>query len=301
MGGNNPMTSTPNDAFGSGSGVDPIEPLGSDAAEDYTYVGAAGPDTGDLGASFSGSYESSASDGGSGGSSPSDTARQEAQHLKETTASATQHVAGTAMDQAGQVASTAKDQAGQLVEQTRQQLTHQVSSQRDSAVGALRSMSEEFQNMADQCGRGGPATQLVRQGAGITGEVASFLEQREPHQLLDEVRGLARRRPGTFLLGAAVAGMVAGRLTRGAISANRSDGDGSSYSGRSSGYQPGIGTASYGGGYAGGMAEPVATPSYGTMPPPAPAPMTATPPPLLEEPYTGQPPAGYSPGSVSGP
>jgi hypothetical protein len=300
MGGNNPMTSTPNDPFGSGSGADPIDPLGSGAGEDYTYVGAASPDSGDQGASYSGSYESAAAGSGSGGNSPSDTARQEAQHLKDTTASATQHVAGTAMEQAGQVASTAKEQAGQLVEQTRTQLTQQVTSQRDTAVGALRSMSDEFQNMAEQCGQGGPATQLVRQGAGITGEVASFLEEREPGQLLDEVRSLARRRPGTFLLGAAVAGMLAGRLTRGAISANRSDDDGgSSYPGQSGGYQPGIGTASYSGGYAGGMAEPVTTPSYGTMPPPAAG--MATPPPLLDEPYAGQPPAGYSPGSVSGP
>ena len=44
---------------------------------------------------------------------------------------------------------------------------------------------------------------------------ASWLEQREPADLLDEVRNFARRRPGTFLIGAAVAGLAAGRLTRG--------------------------------------------------------------------------------------
>jgi hypothetical protein len=58
-------------------------------------------------------------------------------------------------------------------------------------------------------------------------DLAGWLEQREPGELLDEVRALARRKPGTFLLGALAAGVVAGRLTRGAVDATRSDtGDG---------------------------------------------------------------------------
>ena len=36
---------------------------------------------------------------------------------------------------------------------------------------------------------------------------------------------MARRRPGAFLLGAVAAGVVAGRLTRGAVDAARSDDD----------------------------------------------------------------------------
>ena len=44
---------------------------------------------------------------------------------------------------------------------------------------------------------------------------AGKLQNREPAELLDEVRSFARRKPGLFLLGAAAAGVVAGRLTRG--------------------------------------------------------------------------------------
>jgi hypothetical protein len=47
--------------------------------------------------------------------------------------------------------------------------------------------------------------------------VADWLEHREPGDLLDEVRRFARRRPGTFLVGAAVAGALVGRLTRGVV------------------------------------------------------------------------------------
>ena len=39
--------------------------------------------------------------------------------------------------------------------------------------------------------------------------------------MLEEVKDFARRRPGTFLLGAAIAGVLAGRATRGGVAAAR--------------------------------------------------------------------------------
>jgi hypothetical protein len=42
-----------------------------------------------------------------------------------------------------------------------------------------------------------------------------WLDSHGPDEVLDEVRSFARRRPGTFLLIAAGAGVVLGRLTRG--------------------------------------------------------------------------------------
>ena len=55
-----------------------------------------------------------------------------------------------------------------------------------------------------------------------TGEVSHWLDNHEPSDLLDEVKRFARRRPGAFLALAAAAGVVAGRLTRGAVAANTS-------------------------------------------------------------------------------
>jgi hypothetical protein len=56
--------------------------------------------------------------------------------------------------------------------------------------------------------------------------VAGWLESREPGDLVAEVRSYARRNPGTFLVGAALLGVVAGRLTRNvaAVSSDRSSG-----------------------------------------------------------------------------
>jgi hypothetical protein len=64
------------------------------------------------------------------------------------------------------------------------------------------------------------ASEVARQAATRARNVGSFVDSHEPGDLLDEVRRFAGRRPGTFLLGALAAGVVAGRLTRGAATAH---------------------------------------------------------------------------------
>ena len=62
----------------------------------------------------------------------------------------------------------------------------------------------------------------MRQAASRGSDIASWLENREPADVLDEVRRYARRRPVTFLVLCGLAGVVAGRITRGAVAANTS-------------------------------------------------------------------------------
>ena len=253
------------------SGVGDTSTYGADVSDTPTYA--------------SGAY----STGGTGdsGSGASEAAKQEAKHLKDTAAGATQQVASTAREQAGQVAGTAKEQAAHLLDQARSQLTEQVSSQRQQATGGLRSLAEELQAMAECSPESGRATQLAQQGSQLTQQFADYLEQTQPSDLVEELRGLARQRPGVFLLGAAMAGVAVGRLTRGAVSA-RSSGDES--------YDTGYGTATYESSYTAGLAEPVAAPPMGSMPSPAASPVPP-PPPVLDEPYgSDQPPAGYDQG-----
>jgi hypothetical protein len=79
--------------------------------------------------------------------------------------------------------------------------------------------------MADGNGvQQGMVTDLARQASDKAQDLAGWLESRQPGDLVEEVRDLARRKPGTFLLGAAVAGVLAGRLTRGTVDATRSEG-----------------------------------------------------------------------------
>jgi hypothetical protein len=58
------------------------------------------------------------------------------------------------------------------------------------------------------------AADLAREVSDRIRTFGSQLENREPTQLLDDARSFARRRPGTFLLGALAAGVVAGRMFR---------------------------------------------------------------------------------------
>jgi hypothetical protein len=73
--------------------------------------------------------------------------------------------------------------------------------------------------IADKLADASITSTLVRQVSERLQGVASWVEQREPEELLDEARNWARRHPGAFLLGAAVAGVVVGRVTRAGIAA----------------------------------------------------------------------------------
>ena len=143
-----------------------------------------------------------------------DTAKQAA----STAGDEGKHVASTAKDEARNVASTAADQArtvvGDSMRQAQDQLTEQASGQRDRLVGTLRALGDDLEEMAGRADSGGMAADLARQAASRARSLSSHLDGREPRQLLGDVRDFARRRPGTFLLGAAVAGVVAGRLFR---------------------------------------------------------------------------------------
>jgi hypothetical protein len=140
-------------------------------------------------------------------------AREEAGQLKETSVDAAQEVAGTVKEKASDVTSDVRQQAQRLAGQTRDQLFDQASRQKERATQGLRSVSDELRGMAEQ-GQSGVGAQLAQHGARFADQTAAFLQQHEPGELLEEVRGFARRKPGTFLLVAAVAGVAAGRLTR---------------------------------------------------------------------------------------
>jgi ElaB/YqjD/DUF883 family membrane-anchored ribosome-binding protein len=164
----------------------------------------------------------------SGSPSTADVAKDEARNVGQTAAQGANQVASTAADQAKNVAQETKAQAADVLAQGRDQLRQQTVAQQQKAGQGLASLAEALRGMAEgNAPAPGPAADLVRQGAGKVEEFANLLQNREPAQLLDEVRSFARRRPGTFLLGAALAGVVAGRLTSG-VKAAHSDSPSSS-------------------------------------------------------------------------
>jgi hypothetical protein len=108
---------------------------------------------------------------------------------------------------------------------------------------------------------------------------AGKLQNREPAELLEEIRSFARRKPGMFLFGAAAAGILAGRLTSGVKAAHSDSG---SSGGSANGFQgqtnyvdpapayraPGVTSAPVTGhAVSPGTGAPLPPPPYGTVPP----------------------------------
>lgn len=128
------------------------------------------------------------------------------------------HLAGTTKDEALNVAGTAAEQARNVIGEARQQVTSQVNDQattgRDKLSQTLRSFGDDLQQMAEQGPDQGMAVDLAREVSDRVRALGTHLEGREPGDLLQDARDFARRRPGTFLLGALAAGVVAGRMFR---------------------------------------------------------------------------------------
>jgi hypothetical protein len=251
-----------------------------------------------------------AATGSPGGAPAQDVARDEAAEVGRTTAQAGRHVAETARDQAGQVAGEAKRQARDLIGEARGQVTEQARNGQNKAAEGLRALAEELRQMADRSDQSGPASDLARQAADKAADFAEWLNRREPGDLIEEVRGFARRRPGVFLLGAAFAGVLAGRLTRGVVDANRQD-DSALPMPRTAYDQPfpsGVPTPPLGTPGSGmAPAEPYTGPPPGPGPlPPGPPPVGPPPPypgasPVPPGPPPGPPPPGYGPPPVPPP
>jgi hypothetical protein len=169
----------------------------------YSTPGAGVPDTG-------------ATAAGSSGGGTADVAKGQAAEVGQGAVQAGQHVAGVAKDQAANVGAEAGRQAKDLLAQAGSEVSQQAGQQQQRLAQGVRSLSDELHKMTQPGEQAsGPATDLARQAAQRGHDIASWLEQREPAELLEDVKTFARQRPGTFLLLAAGLGLVAGRMTRG--------------------------------------------------------------------------------------
>lgn len=155
-------------------------------------------------------------------SGKAEAAKQEAADVKDTAMAEAGHVVETAKEEVSTVAQEAKAQAKQVYAQTRQELTEQAATQQQRVADGLRSIGDELQAMARGSENRGMATELVEQASSRLTGASSWLSDRDPGSLMNEVKSFARRKPGMFIAGALVAGLAAGRLTR-ALAENAKD------------------------------------------------------------------------------
>ncbi len=146
-----------------------------------------------------------------------DTAKSEAARVKDSALQAGESVATTAKDEVADVAEEAKSQAKGLAQSAGVQLRDQVSTQQQRLADLVQGLAAELGGMASGSQQSGPLTDLAQRAAAKGDDVAHWLQSREPAEVLDEVTRFARRRPATFLALCVAAGVVAGRITRGAV------------------------------------------------------------------------------------
>lgn len=139
---------------------------------------------------------------------------------RESTSQRAEHVRGQASEQARAVADTARQETHDVMEQVGTEVRQQVDHQKDRLAQGLRGLSDELSDVAQQ--RSGTLATVADDAAGRTRDASDWIEHHEPQDVIAAIEDFARRRPMAFLAGAAAAGVLVGRLTRGMTSGNGS-------------------------------------------------------------------------------
>jgi hypothetical protein len=160
---------------------------------------------------------------GGGGSSVSkaDASRDQGREVADHASEQAQQVADTARTEAGNVVDEARQQVSVVTDEAQRQLRGQAHEQTQRLGGALGGLGDRLQALAD--GRpeeAGPIGEYAETIAAQTRDIAGRIEDLGFDGVLNEVQRFARRRPGAFLIGAAVAGFASARLGRGAKEAD---------------------------------------------------------------------------------
>jgi hypothetical protein len=106
-------------------------------------------------------------------------------------------------------------------------------SQQKRLAGGIHSLADELGTMAAKSDAPSLVTNYAQQASRRTGELAHWLENAEPSDVLAQLRSFARRRPAMFLGASALAGVLAGRLSRSFAANAKSESQGQLTSGTS--------------------------------------------------------------------
>jgi len=145
-------------------------------------------------------------------SAAQDEGSEVAQHAGE----AAQQVGSTVRDQASHVTTETAAQARNVVRDVRERVAAEAEDQAVRVSKQLGRIADELGEMASTAPSSSMTAGAIRSAADTSRQAARFLDERGAQGLLDSARDYARRRPGTFLLGAAVAGFLVGRIAKSA-------------------------------------------------------------------------------------
>lgn len=162
---------------------------------------------------------------GQGPTSKVETAKAAGAEAASEATSQAQQVVGQAKEEMRAVTGQAREQARQLAGQARHEMRQQADSQTGRMAGGLRTFASQLQAAVDgDTEHAGSIPDMAREATGRLESLADRMETRGFDGMIDDVQRFARRRPGTFLAGAAVLGFAAGRMLRGMQAAEPSGG-----------------------------------------------------------------------------
>jgi hypothetical protein len=163
---------------------------------------------------------------GTGDRGTSQVAREQGQQVKGSAQKAASNVAGTAGERARDIKDEASSHARGLVSEARSQVRGRMEQETERAGSALSQAGTQLQALAEgRTDEAGVFGEYAQQAARAVNRWADSVQERGFDGLLDDLRSVARRRPGVFLLGAVAAGVVAGRFGRN-LREEMSDGSG---------------------------------------------------------------------------
>ncbi|MEU8353924.1 hypothetical protein [Streptomyces sp. NPDC048845] len=150
-------------------------------------------------------------------------AKQEAAATAGEAKQAASEVRSTAAHGAKAVAGTAREQAGSAVGDLRQRAMTEADSQLRRTADTVRHWADDVAGMAEHAPSDSPARTMAQKASDGGHRAADFLERRGAGGLAEEMQSFARRKPGVFLGGAAIAGLAAGRLAKDMKSSSHGD------------------------------------------------------------------------------
>ena len=152
-----------------------------------------------------------------------DAVRDQASDVSRSAVEAGKHVADVAPELASAVAAEAGRQGEELLRRGQGQLGQRAARGQQQA-NPLFSLSDEPCPMAGASGQGGMAAGVASQADSRVRAARQVLQERKPGQMADEVQSFARVGRAIFLVLAAGAGLLAGRLARGLKGADSDSG-----------------------------------------------------------------------------
>ncbi|THA28681.1 hypothetical protein E6R18_27245 [Streptomyces sp. A1277] len=122
------------------------------------------------------------------------------------------------------MADEARHQAGNVVSDLRQRLLEQGQEQTERLAGTVRQWADDFAGLARNAPGDSPARSLAAQAADRGHRTADYLGKNGLEGLVGDLQGFARRRPGAFLGGAVLTGLLVGRVAKAGKAAHTADG-----------------------------------------------------------------------------